>query len=196
MMSTDEGADRAAQGAFPPYESINGCVICEKDGLLSLTPNRDNTWARTKEVYSPPARIRLRARTNWRNIRLKYAEGFVIFNWAQSRMSLDEARTLAFCTMVTFEWFRAFNARSDELTVFKLGVFRNKLLVAAIGVAILLQMAVVYVPFLQTAFRTVPLGIDRWGIAIAAGGSLFVIEELRKVLFPRLFSLGKWHTSV
>ncbi len=116
----------------------------------------------------------------------------LIFNWAQARMPLDEARTLAFCTMVTFEWFRVFNARSDELSVFKLGIFRNRWLVGAVSVAIMLQLAVVYIPFLQQAFRTVPLGIDKWGIAVLAGGSLFIIEETRKVLFPRLFSLGKW----
>jgi len=117
---------------------------------------------------------------------------FLIFNWAQARMSLEEARTIAFCSMVAFEWFRAFNARSDEYTVFKLGVFRNHWLLLAISVAVMLQLAVVYVPFLQVAFGTVPLGIDKWGIAILAGGSLFVIEEIRKVLFPRLFTLGKW----
>ncbi|MBN1176378.1 MAG: HAD-IC family P-type ATPase [Dehalococcoidales bacterium] len=116
----------------------------------------------------------------------------LIFNWAQARMPIEEARTLAFCTMVTFEWFRAFNARSDERSVFKLGVFRNRWLVGAVSVAIMLQLAVVYVPFLQTAFRTVPLGLDRWWIAMVAGGSLFVIEETRKTLFPRLFTLGKW----
>ena len=117
---------------------------------------------------------------------------FLIFNWAQGRMSLDEARTIAFCSLVAFEWFRAFNARSDENTVFKLGVLRNRWLVASISFAILLQMAVVYVPFMQVAFHTVPLGIDKWGIAVLAGGSLFAIEETRKALFPRLFSLGKW----
>jgi hypothetical protein len=36
------------------------------------------------------------------------------------------------------------------------------------------------------------LTIDRWAIIVGAGGSLFIIEELRKTLFPRLFSLGKW----
>ena len=118
----------------------------------------------------------------WRHLR----EGHVIDS------SLDEARTLAFCSMVAFEWFRAFNARSDEYTVFRLGVFRNRWLLITISVAILLQLAVVYVPFLQIAFRTVPLGIEKWGIAILAGGILFSIEETRKVLFPRLFSLGKW----
>ena len=68
-------------------------------------------------------------------------------------------------------------------------------LLISIAVAILLQMAVIYVPFLQVAFHTVPLGIDQWGIAILAGGSLFVIEETRKVFFPRLFSSGKWNPS-
>jgi Ca2+-transporting ATPase len=117
---------------------------------------------------------------------------FVIFNWAQAIMSLEEARTIAFCSMVAFEWFRAFNARSDEHTVFSLGILRNRWLIIAIGVAVMLQIAVIYVPFLQAAFTTVPLGIDRWGIAILAGATLFVIEETRKALFPRLFSAGKW----
>jgi Ca2+-transporting ATPase len=117
---------------------------------------------------------------------------FLIFNWAQPRMSLEEARTVAFCSIVAFEWFRAFNARSDEYTVFRLGLLRNRWLLMSIPVAIMLQLAVIYVPFLQVAFSTVPLGIDKWGIALLAGGSLFVIEETRKVLFPRLFSLGKW----
>jgi len=117
---------------------------------------------------------------------------FLIFNWAQARVSLEEARTLAFCSMVAFEWFRAFNARSDEYTSFRLGIFRNRWLVVSILIAIILQLAVVYMPFLQVAFKTVPLGIDKWGIAILAGGSLFAIEEIRKTLFPRLFTLGKW----
>jgi len=116
----------------------------------------------------------------------------LIFNWAQSRMSMEEARTLAFCAMVTFQWFQTFSARSDEHTVFALGVFRNRWLVAAIGISVVLQLAVVYIPVLQRAFGTVPIGLDMWGIALLAGGALFLVEEIRKVLFPRLFSLGKW----
>ena len=117
---------------------------------------------------------------------------FLVFNWAQARMSLAEARTLAFCTMVTFEWFRSFNARSDEHPVHRLGFLRNRWLVISISTAILLQITVVYLPFMQVAFGTVPIGIDRWGIALLAGGSLFIVEEARKIFFPKLFSLGKW----
>jgi len=117
---------------------------------------------------------------------------FVIFNWAQQRVSLDEARTIAFGSMVIFEWFRAFNARSDEHTVFKLGLLRNRWLVLSVSGAILLQLAIIYVPFLQVAFSTVPLGIDKWGVAILGGVSLFAVDEIRKVMSPRLFSFGKW----
>jgi len=117
---------------------------------------------------------------------------FLVFNWAQARASIDEARTIAFCTMVTFEWFRAFNARSDEHTIFKQGFLNNRWLFMSISIALILQVAVIYVPFLQAAFGTVPIGIEKWGIAILPGLSLFLIEEIRKIVFPRLFSIGKW----
>jgi len=117
---------------------------------------------------------------------------YLVFNWAQANMGLDEARTLAFCTMVVFEWFRAFNARSDELPLYKVGFLKNRWLLMTISGAIVLQLCVVYVPFMQTAFSTVPIGPERWAIAISAGGSMFVIEEVRKMLLPNMFNLGKW----
>ena len=117
---------------------------------------------------------------------------FLIFNWAQQVMSMEEARSVAFCSMVVFEWFRAFNARSDEIPLLKLGILRNRTLLYSISTAILLQMAVIYAPFLQTAFGTKPIGLKEWGIAVLAGGSLFLLEEIRKHFFPKLFSFGKW----
>ncbi|MFC1917186.1 cation-translocating P-type ATPase [Chloroflexota bacterium] len=116
----------------------------------------------------------------------------LVFNWAQARFGLEEARTIAFCTLVSFEWFRAFNARSDELTVFKIGIFSNRWLLRSISLAIMLQMAVIYVPFLRVAFHTAPLSLGQWGVALLPGASLFLIEEIRKVFFPKLYSLGKW----
>jgi len=117
---------------------------------------------------------------------------FLVFRWAQGTLSIEEARTIAFCTIVAFEWFKAFLVRSDEHTVFKLGIFRNRWLVFAISAAILLQLAVVYAPPLQLAFHTVPLDITQWGIILIGPVSLFVIEECRKAFFPNLFSFGKW----
>lgn len=126
---------------------------------------------------------------------LTSVELFLIFQWAYAKVSLPEARTIVFCAMAIVAWFKAFAARSDEHTVFKLGFFRNRLLVLAIFGVFLLQLAVVYVPFLQVAFKTVPIGIDKWGIAVLGGGCIFAIEETRKALFPKLFSWGKWRPT-
>jgi len=117
---------------------------------------------------------------------------FLVFNWAKSAMELDHARTLAFTTMVSFEWFKSFVTRSDEYTSWHLGLFSNRWLLLGISVALLLQIAAVYAPPFQTAFSTVPLELRDWGIVLAAGFGLFVIEEVRKLFWPRLFSLGKW----
>ncbi len=117
---------------------------------------------------------------------------FLIFAQTEPRMSLDEARTITFTAVVVFEWFLTLNSRSDEHTVFKLGFFTNRWLLASILVAALLQLSVVYIPFLQTAFRTVPIGFKEWGVIILVGAGLFAIEETRKALLPKLFSRGKW----
>ncbi len=120
---------------------------------------------------------------------------FGVFAWAYhggDADHLEKAQTMAFCALVAFQWFTAFNARSEEHTAWKLGLFRNHYLLICIGLAVALQMAVVYIPFLQDAFGTVALGIWDWAVIFGAGGALFLIEELRKVAAPKLFSKGKW----
>jgi Ca2+-transporting ATPase len=120
---------------------------------------------------------------------------FAIFAWSYHSSSadhLEKAQTMAFCALVAFQWFSAFNARSEEHTVLKLGLFRNRYLLACIALAVALQMAVVYTPFLQRAFGTVSLSVWDWAVIFGAAGALFLIEELRKVVAPKLFSRGKW----
>jgi len=72
------------------------------------------------------------------------------------------ASTMAFTTLSTSELLRAFTSRSERYSLFKIGVFSNRTMVIAVGASLLLLLAVVYVPFLQVAFNTVPLGWDAW----------------------------------
>ena len=105
---------------------------------------------------------------------------FAIFAWSYHSSDadhLEKAQTMAFCALVAFQWFSAFNARSEEHTVLKLGLFRNRYLLACIALAVALQMAVVYTPFLQDAFGTVALSVWDWAVIFGAGGALFLIEE-------------------
>ena len=64
------------------------------------------------------------------------------------------AQTMAFTTLMMFQLFNVFNARSDEQSAF-IGLFDNRWLWAAIALSLLLHAAVIYVPFLQHAFSTV-----------------------------------------
>lgn len=116
---------------------------------------------------------------------------FAVFAWAYTKYELHEARTLTFCAIVMFEWLVAFNARSDQRTIFRLGLLKNRPLFVALLIAIPLQLAVVYVPFLHEPFDTVPLKAWEWGIALIPGFAIFIIETLRKVFFPQLFNKGK-----
>jgi Ca2+-transporting ATPase len=116
---------------------------------------------------------------------------FLVFRWGLPRVGLEEARTIAFSMLVAFQWFNALNARSDQQSLFGLGLLSNRLLLGGIGLAILLQAAVIYLPPLQRLFHTVPLSLQSWGVVVLMAGSIFVVEEVRKLVAPRIFSRGK-----
>lgn len=97
-----------------------------------------------------------------------------------------KAQTMAFTTIVMFEMFNAFNFRSIEKSLFKAGVFRNRWLWAAVGSSIVLQLAVIYVPFLQPAFGTMALGALDWLKVIGVSCLIFVAVELKKLVKARV----------
>jgi magnesium-transporting ATPase (P-type) len=94
------------------------------------------------------------------------------------------AQTMAFTTLVLFQLFNVFNARSDERSAFS-GLFTNGWLWAAIGMSLLLQLAVVYLPIMQQAFLTVGLGLTDWLECVLVASSVLWLRELSKVLMRR-----------
>jgi potassium/sodium efflux P-type ATPase len=94
---------------------------------------------------------------------------------------LAEARTMAFTTLVLAQLFNCFNARSDRSSAFQ-GLFTNRLLWAAIGLALALQVAVVHVPLLNDAFDTVPLRFGDWLTCIALASLVLCADEARKAI--------------
>jgi Ca2+-transporting ATPase len=91
------------------------------------------------------------------------------------------AQTMAFTTIVFFSLFALFNARSDERSAFA-GMFSNKWLWAAVALSLMLQVAVVYAPFLQKPFSTVSLSFRDWLVCAAVGSSVLWLRELSKVV--------------
>lgn len=91
------------------------------------------------------------------------------------------AQTMAFTTLVLFQLFNVFNARSDERSAFE-GVFTNAWLWAAVGLSLILHAAVLYIPFLQQAFSTTSLSAGDWLICAAVASSVLWVRELSKMI--------------
>jgi Ca2+-transporting ATPase len=97
-------------------------------------------------------------------------------------LDLPGARTAAFTTLVLAQLFNCFNARSETTSAFR-HLFVNRWLWAAIVLSLLLQIAVVHVGWLNTAFGTVPLTIGQWLGCAAMASAVLWAGELRKLLY-------------
>jgi Ca2+-transporting ATPase len=87
------------------------------------------------------------------------------------KAGLGRARTAALAVLTCSQLFHSFSCRSMKESLFKLGIFSNPNLVLAGGMSFLLQLAIIYVPFLQPVFKTEALSLADLGV-IAAFSSL------------------------
>ncbi|MGA0565156.1 cation-translocating P-type ATPase [Ancylobacter sp. VNQ12] len=96
-------------------------------------------------------------------------------------------QTMAFTTLVMFQLFNVFNARSDKISALH-RPFRNKWLWTSVAVSLLLHAVVIYAPFLQDAFSTVALDAGDWLFCAAVASSVLWLCELEKAAMKAL----KW----
>ena len=89
-------------------------------------------------------------------------------------------RTMVFTTLVLAQMGNAMAIRSNEESVFKLGLFRNRTMVIAVTTTFLLQLALIYTPFLQRIFRTQPLDAYHLIVALLASTVVFAAVEIDK----------------
>lgn len=99
--------------------------------------------------------------------------------------SMDNARTAGFTVLVLAQLFNALGARTETGTAFHC-LFANRWLWVAIGASALLQVAVVHLPFLQTAFTTDPLSPLQWLVCLAMASTVLWASEIRKLVLRSL----------
>lgn len=112
----------------------------------------------------------------------------VVFNFVfalNSGDSLEKARTVAVTTMVFFQFFQAWNSRSELQSVFRINPLSNPFLFFSMLAAFLAQLAVIYVPPLQWIFRTEPISGVEWVQILLVASSVIVVVELDKFLRRR-----------
>jgi Ca2+-transporting ATPase len=94
-------------------------------------------------------------------------------------------QTMLFTTMVLSQLLHAFNFRSATSTVFSLNTFKNKWLVLAFIGSLSAQLAIVYIPVLQTIFHTVPLALEHWLVIVVAAFIPVLVIDITKVVLAR-----------
>lgn len=94
-------------------------------------------------------------------------------------------QTMVFTTLTLAQMGNALAIRSNRDSLFTIGLFSNRLMIVAVLITFLLQLALIYVPFLQGFFSTVALSPRDLGISLLASTSIFIAVEIEKALRRR-----------
>ena len=95
---------------------------------------------------------------------------------------VERARVLAFTSSILAQGLHAFNLRSYDYSLFTIGFFTNRWMVYAFVAVVLANLAVVYVPFLQPIFDTVPLTLSDWAVVVGLSFlPLLVVQSIRVI---------------
>jgi Ca2+-transporting ATPase len=149
-----------------------------EDGLMQRHP-RDPR----KGIFTRPVVLLMLAGGIWSAI-----VNLGLFVWAlNSGRPLAEAMTMTFVSLVLIQFFKAYNFRSDRLSVLH-QPFANKWLNLAILWELVLLGLILYVPVLEMTFGTVALPWWDWVIIIAAALTVSPVLELTKWIERRWFA--------
>ena len=112
----------------------------------------------------------------------------VAFSIGNKYYGLEVGRTMAFVALGVLELVHSFNIKSDE-SIFKVGIFENKFLIASFVLGIFIQTIVVIIPYLANIFNLVPLNKIQWLITIGISILPIPIIEIQKKINE--FRFGK-----
>ncbi len=149
------------------------------DTALSLEPLEDDllhfSWMKEQGKLLTKSLL-------WQVLSVAFLASFfscALFVWYLPR-GLSYARTMAMVTLTCCQWVTALNCRSLKKSLFKLSIYANPWLLCALLGIVITQIGLLYIPFLQTIFKTVPIGIYDWTIIVSVGLILIIISEIHK----------------
>jgi len=98
---------------------------------------------------------------------------------------LAVARTAAFATLVYCQMFHVFDCRSEMVTIFELKFMTNRYLLAAVAFSSIMQLSVMYIPFLSAIFSTVPLSVGHWVFILIVSGWTLLVNACKQIFKRR-----------
>lgn len=94
-------------------------------------------------------------------------------------------QTMVFTVLCLTQLGNVLAIRSEKESLFKIGLFSNKYLLGAVGVTFALQMATIYVPFLNPVFKTEPLTLNELLFTLVLSSTVFIAVEIEKLVKRR-----------
>jgi len=91
-------------------------------------------------------------------------------------------QTIVFTVLTFCQLANALAIRSERESLFSIGLLSNRPLLGAVLLTVLLQLAVIYVPFLQSIFKTQALSLDELAICFTLPLVVFLVVEVEKWL--------------
>ncbi|WP_099024270.1 cation-transporting P-type ATPase [Mycolicibacterium palauense] len=120
---------------------------------------------------------------------LLVASAWWLFEWELANgASLPEARTAALNLFVVVEAFYLFSCRSLTHSAWRIGLFSNRFIILGVTVQAIAQLAITYLPSMNTVFETAPIGLEVWGrifgLAVAVSVVVGIDKWLRRPRHP------------
>ena len=113
-----------------------------------------------------------------------------IFAWTLRSEGIEQARNMAFTTLVFGELFRAFAARSRTRTFWAVGPLSNPRLLAVVGVSAAVQIGMHHVGFAQDLFGLAAISLVDCLLSIGLGLVPVTVMELSKVVVAKIPTLA------
>lgn len=102
-----------------------------------------------------------------------------------SGASLLEARTIALSTMIIFQFLQLLNARSETISIFKLHLFSNKLLLVSMALALFAFLLTLTFPPLQWLLATTPIKVSTLLQILLMACTVIVVVEIDKAIIRK-----------
>ena len=149
----------------PPAQSL-GVEPADADEL------RKPPRSRSDEVLTP----KIIKSVLWRGCLILLGTMYVYVHEMQDSVTARDT-TMSFTTFVLFDLFNALSCRSSTHSIFKVGIFANKMFNVAVGLSLLGQLAVIYLPPFQRIFQTESLTFHDILYLLTLSSSILWVDE-------------------
>ena len=159
------------------------------DGLpgLALTMERAEPNTMRRKPYAPNENIFGRGMARdilWIGLLLGLTS--LLAGYLFWRVDSASWQTITFTTLTLAQMGNALTTRSERESLFSIGLLSNKAMIGSVLLTFILQLGVIYLPFMNVAFNTVPLTITELAVSLGLSTVVFFSIELVKWIRRRM----------